>query len=165
MTSAQEAEHIVRQPGLDIVVRPPPRLIEVADFDRNRREPGFTDPAITAIDAVAPGHWRLWMSEAGDAAGLALALTGRAAVFDLGQGWELIDITGPGTAALLSRGAAVKYNALTPDRGAHLHLWHVDVFAVRRAKGLSLLVPASYAPSLIERLKRAAEDLADAWPA
>lgn len=133
-----------------------PRIVEVAYFEGG----GTVDqgPGIEAVHAVGPGRWWLMVANEFDIAG---AFDGRAAVFDLGHGSDLIRISGVETGSLLSRDCAVLFRELTVAKGVHLHLFGVDAFAVPRADGIDLLVPPSFTPSLLTRLQRAAADLAE----
>jgi sarcosine oxidase subunit gamma len=106
--------------------------------------------------SIGPGRWLIVAPEAAIASLPALS-EAEAAVTDLTGGRTILALTGPRAATVLMKGAAIDLDPAAFPEGAvaATALARMPVIIWRRASGYDVIVPRSYAASLLEWLLEA----------
>jgi heterotetrameric sarcosine oxidase gamma subunit len=157
--------------GLTLHERPGQTMVELAAFGRGdgmreqlSRALGIALPApggsaetsgVAAL-SVGPGRWLL-IAPDGAAAGVPEIEDDRAVVTDLTGGRTVLTLAGPRAAQTLMKGTAVDLDAamFAPGAVAATALAHMPAIVWRRDGGYDVIVPRSYAASLLEWMLKA----------
>ena len=115
-----------------------------------------------AEDAVVWAGAGLWLVEGYAPADVAGWLAGRAAVADQSDGWAGMRLTGPAAADVLARLVPLDVDpgSFPPGAAARSLLRHVPLLLVSREAGFDLLVPRSFAATVVDEIGTAMRRLA-----